>query len=1193
MSATDRTEREEQLSEWLAACDEKLAAGSEPGELCPADAPTELRLLAERDLAFLKRVQEALRAPGSSNALGDFRPTGAASRAAVLADPTGRPPDAGAHFGRFQIRRELGRGGFGVVFLAFDPVLQRDVALKVPKADVLVSPELRARFQHEARAAACLDHPNLVPVFDAGEDGLVCYIASAYCPGITLAEWLRLRKEPVSIEEAAELVVTLADAVHHAHSRGVLHRDLKPGNVLLEAPGGREFDPEASTLAYMAKITDFGLAKIAQEGPGAYKTQSGILMGTPCYMAPEQTGGKTNQIGPATDIFALGAILYELLTGRPPFRGETVLETLHQVRAEEPISVRRLRAKVPRDLETICLTCLQKEPQRRYASAADLAGDLKRYLAGESIRARPVGQLERLGRWCQRNPPLAFAVSLAGLLVVATACLAIAYAAQQANAAHSLRLEQARTQEALKKAQRLSANLALDRGLAFCEQDETDRGLLWLVRSLELAPPEATDLKQAIRANLGVWFDALNLKLMHDLELPGLPLAATFSPDRRVAYTVSSDGTIRGRSIATGEPVGEDFQTEPGLHAAAFSADGRLLVTCSDRGGAQLWDLEQRKPIRSLLPASKVAKTAALSSDAKIAAIAIDKGAVELRDIATGELVGEALPHRKMVAGLAFSCDGKLLLTGCEDGAARLWDVETATPRGAGFPHLGPVDAVAFSPDGQTVLTVCLDAMSRFWNADTGEPIGPNLAHNARATACAFSPDGRLAVTASADRTIRLWDPSTGEPLGPPRFHTAALRTVAFSPDGQWIVAGGRDSARIWQVQKLRESILRHPAAVQTIALSGDGKTAVTACQDGIARVWDLGTSQVVPLLGHANALEAAAISLDGRTVATASWDGTARLWDAASGRQLHLLSGHKGIVKAVALSPDGKRALSASYDGTARLWDVCTGALVGSPLAHEGTIESWAIAFSPDGKLALTGSNDGTARLWDAETGQAKGVLKHPAPVHAVAFRPDGRAVLTGSTDNAARIWDITTCKLLQVFRDHQGSVRHVAFSPDGQTIATASFDGTARLWDAASGRTIGEPLRHHARVRSVAFHPDGKLVLTAGFDGTARLWDAATGKPVGPPVRHHGWVVDVRFSADGRSFFTGSCDGTVHIGAIHHPMPGDPREIACLVQMVTGMQLDQQGVIRVLDAPDWRDRMREYKRSVGPLANSDSRTH
>jgi tetratricopeptide (TPR) repeat protein len=401
MSPDAGAPREDEFVELLAACDEALAAEVAPPAAADVGAPEELATRLERGLRCLRRLQEWRASQSASVGLTET-PTHAAD---PLTPPEAPPPE---RVGRFTLRRELGRGGFGIVYLAYDPELRRDVALKVPHAPVLVTPELRARFRREAQAAAALDHPNVVPVYEAGEAGPLCYLVSAYCPGTTLAHWLAERTEPVPFADAVRLVRTLADAVQHAHSRGVLHRDLKPANVLLQIADLRlQIDPTDQSAilnlqSAIPKIADFGLARIV--GSASRPTRSGAVMGTPCYMAPEQALGKTRELGPAVDVYGLGAMLYEVLTGRPPFGHDGAEDTLAQVMWAEPVPPSRLRPQVPRELETICLKCLQKEPAGRYAGAAALADDLGRFLDGRPILARPLGRAERVRRWCRRRP---------------------------------------------------------------------------------------------------------------------------------------------------------------------------------------------------------------------------------------------------------------------------------------------------------------------------------------------------------------------------------------------------------------------------------------------------------------------------------------------------------------------------------------------------------------------------------------------------------------------------------------------------------------------------------------------------------------------------------------------------------------------------------------------------------------------
>jgi eukaryotic-like serine/threonine-protein kinase len=423
---------DEYCASLLAACDDALVAGERSHLLQSDDIPPTVRQRLERAIASVRLLRRS------------FQPR-ESSASVQLPWST---------LGRFEIRRELGRGAYGIVYLAYDPRLRREVALKVPRPESIVTPELRDRFLREAQAAASLEHPNLVPVYEVGEVGPVCYLASAYCPGQTLAAWLKEQRELAPWRDAALLMATLADAVQHAHDRGVLHRDLKPSNILLtqvQSPKSRvQSQPEKPwTLDFglwTPKITDFGLAKFlsdAEQEP----TRSGTVLGTAAYMAPEQATGHSRQVGRQADVYALGVILYELLTGRPPFQSDSMLETLEQVRTHEPVPPRRLRPRLPRDLETVCLKCLQKEPRERYQSTAELGEELRRFLRGEPIRARPVSALNRAVRWCRRNPALAAASSMAAMGVLAALGLSIGWAVQQSRAALRLREEVARAEQ--------------------------------------------------------------------------------------------------------------------------------------------------------------------------------------------------------------------------------------------------------------------------------------------------------------------------------------------------------------------------------------------------------------------------------------------------------------------------------------------------------------------------------------------------------------------------------------------------------------------------------------------------------------------------------------------------------------------------------------------------------------------------
>jgi WD40 repeat protein len=1069
----------------------------------------------------------------------------------------------------YEVLGVLGQGAMGIVYHARQLALDRPVALKMILAGEYAGAGARERFHLEAEAVARLQHPNVVQIYQTGEHAGRPYLALEFVDGGSLAQ--RLQHTPQPPRAAAELLETLARAVQAAHRKGVVHRDLKPANILLTADG-------------TPKITDFGLAKRVDADPAL--TGSGTVVGTPSYMAPEQAEGRG---GPAADVYALGAILYECLTGRPPFKGATALDTLEQVRRQEPVPPRRLQPEVPRDLETICLKCLEKDPRRRYADAAALADDLGAFLAGRPVRARPAGAWEHGVKWARRRPAVAALLAA----VVGTAVVGAGLVAWQWRAAVTARRAE---EEQRRRAERLLVRLSLDQGQALCEKGDVGRGMLWLARTLRLVPDDEPELRPAIRANLAAWRGRLH-PLRALLSHPAPVHSAALAPDGEVLLTVAADNRAWLWRTATGELLAPPLEHPGEVETAAFSPDGRLVLTVG-AGAARLWEAGTGRPAGGPGPQGAPVATAAFAPDGRAVATGHGDGTVSLWDTDTGQFLGTGRPgHEGAVLALAFNPDGRTLVTGGADGTLRTWDARTLRPAPPAFPTQGgEVRTVCFSPDGRRLVTVSREKESRregepavqLWDAATGEQRA-RLRHDYWVWAVAFSPDSRLVCTGGEDHVAQLWETEKGKPVGPVLPHQDIVRAVAFSPDGKTLLTGSDDrTARLWLVAtgKPIGQPLEHQGPVRAVGFGPGGAAMLTASADGTARVWEPAPAEpYLAELRHDAPVMAVAWGADGATLATGTHDDRAWLWRLTRDERAETWTGerlgppfrHDDAVWAVAFDPTGGTLLTASRDRTVRLWDPATHeprAVLRTP--HR--VRSAAVGAG--GRLILTGggAGSGEALLWDVADAAPRGdPLEEGEVVWQVAFSPDGATCAVASGDSTVRLWDVTSRTPRPLPPAHQNRVVALAFSPDGRTLVTGSTDTTARLWDVASARPLGRPLQHPGAVWAVAFSADGRTVVTGCRDGAARLWDAATGVPIGPPWPHGDVVWAVACHPGDRLVLTGSADRTARLWRLPEPVEGDPGQVALWVQVSTAMQLDDSGVTHWLDPDTWRERRRQ----------------
>ena len=1018
----------------------------------------------------------------------------------------------------------------GVVYEARQVSLNRPVALKMIKAGVLADDAEVQRFQNEAEAVALLDHPGIVPVYEVGEHHDQRYFSMKLIEGGNLAEQLASFRD--NLGAAVALMIETAEAVQHAHTRGILHRDLKPANILIDAQGHPH-------------ITDFGLAKLIESD--VELTASGAIMGTPAYMSPEQAAGHRGAITTATDVYGLGAILYAVLTGKAPFGGESVIETLDAVRNRLPEPPTRRNARIPRDLELICLKCLEKVPVDRYPTAGALAADLGRFAAGEPVSVRAAGAVERLAKWARRKPTLAAAYML-GLLTLLLGGLGGAAvwqwrtAARARDAAASARetAESARDGEATARAaaERARDGEATARAAAEKARDEVARAREKLAgveygRTMEVSHQEwrennvaaAMALLESTPPELRGWEWRYLHHLCHSdlLTLKGqlqFVNAASFSPDGSRIITAGTDRTAKVWDASTGAVVLTFKGHTAAVHSASFSPDGSRIVTAGEDQTAKVWDARTGAVVRTLKMETFGPVDASFSPDgSRVVTTGLDN-TTKVWDATSGEEVLTVREQTDHAISASFSPDGSRIVTGGDDGSAQVWDAATGAKvvslkgHPGSSPHMYGVWSASFSPDGSRIVTGSNDATAKVWDARTGALVSTLKGHASQIHSASFSPDGSRIVTSSADRTAKVWDARTGALVLTLEGHTNFVHSASFSPDGSRIVTGSFDgTAKVWDAQIAAEfqTLKGETRGVVSASFIRDGSRLVTGSFDGSAKVWDAGTgADVFSLKGHAQRLISASPGPDGSRIVTASAaDNTAKVWDATTGAEILTFKGKVNQFISP-ISPDGSRVVTGGWEmtevpgtpsgvrfstntayKTAKVWDVNTGAAVLSLEGHGDLVKS--ASFSPDGSRVVTASHDGTAKVWDARTGAVVRTLKgHNGPVFSASFSPDGLRVVAGGADATARVWDATTGSQVFLLKGHTFAVLSASFSPDGSRIVTGSQDSTAKVWDARSGaEVLTLKMGQGVTALSVSFSPDGARIATLAMGAGVKFWD------------------------------------------------------------------------------------------------------
>ena len=1128
--------------------------------LPPAERPAYLAGACGNDLSLCRRVKALLRAHEGAQGFLPERPgtslgarfSSAATRAPGAGEGAARAEKPGARIGPYRLREKIGEGGCGIVYVAEQEApIRRRVALKVIKLG-MDTKQVIARFEAERQALALMDHPNIAKVLDAGasEAGRP-YFVMELVRGVRITDYCDQHRLPT--RERLDLFVQVCRAIQHAHQKGIIHRDIKPSNILVTVNDG----------VPVPKVIDFGIAK-ATAGPLTDKTVYTAFeqfLGTPAYMSPEQAAMTSLDIDTRSDIYSLGVLLYELLTGRTPFdtkellaagldemrrticenepvRPSKVVESLSEMAVERcgPATHGTQLKSLSRDLDWIVMKCLEKDRARRYGTANGLARDIQRFLAHEPVAACPPSGAYRVQKFVRRNKAIVGSAALVAAVLVLGVCTSLWEAMRATRAASEQRRLRAAAQLAERTATERLIRLNVANAVRLTDEGNLLGALPWIAESIRLSEGNAAE-EDAGRYRFETAWDQsprLSVVALHRSRI----YAGAFSPDGRRFITASANHTATVWDAHSGQAVFPPLAHSGEVRQALFSPNGQRIATIGCDATLWIWDAATGQavcsPVQHQLDIRKVAfspdgqRIATCSGaagwnqravllrysasgrmvevSATNAPTSIFLGEVQVWDSSDGRAVGAPLRHADAVRDAAFSPDGQRLVTACDDGAARIWDLRTGKVTVPPLKHDGQVRCATFSPDGRLVVTASEDHTARLWDARTGAAAGPPMRHAKGVLCAAFSPDGRRVVTASRDQSARLWETGTGQEVGAPLQHESEVRHTEFSPDGRWVVTSGSEPViRVWDAEAggLR-AVLAHNSSGTFATFSPDGRRLLSVGRDHVARVWDLRPLSLTGLrLPHPAAVVRAEFSGDGRRVLTDSASETARLWDARTGQVLGRFGGYRGLPNyaffAARFSPSAQQFVTAGRAG-ARLFFAMTNP-PGSLLLTASARVNCAL-FSPNGRFLATGSSDGTAQVWETATGRPVGPsLKHDRRVLVCAFTPDGSALATGSSD-----------------------------------VGTATEQSEVNVWDAQTGRRLSPRLVLRGMVSDLRFDPSGRTLLSAAVyppleEREAQIWDWRTGRPTIPPLRHKDGVPRAEFSPDGRRVVTASFDTTAQI--------------------------------------------------------------
>ncbi len=984
--------------------------------------------------------------------------------------------------GNYRITRVIGVGGMATVYEAVQSQPQRRVALKVPR-QAWGNAEAIDRFRYETEFLGRLQHPGIAQIYEAGTWDLGDGMRTPFFAMEFISEARSIidfaRAEALPLRDRLRMFADVCDAVHYGHQRGVLHRDLKPHNILVDAAG-------------IAKVIDFGVA-CSVDPNQTWMTQVQSLseiVGTLNYMSPEQcTAGKALDV--RSDVYSLGVVLYELLCGCLPHELSNIPipEALRLIQSESPPRPASIDPRLRGDLDAIILKAIEKNPERRYNSVDALAEDVRRHLQHQTVTARAPTVLYQCRAFAQRNRVLVSSGAAVLLAVILGAALSVGFAYQTwRESQRRLAAETKAIQE--RDAAVWQAYIANIAG-AFSAWDSQEYRLLR--NRLALASSSHRGWEWHFLNGIA---DSSEQKFtVHD----DMVFGVAFQPAGTHFATASRDGTVRIWDSLSAEPLLQLDGTAPRpVYSLAFTADGKKLLGGSDDGSVRVWETSTGAELRKLDHHSAVLSVTC--GRGSLVGSASRNGVAQLWDCDTGAIVRNLTDGSERVHGVAFSRDGTLLLAWNINGDVwlRTGNADEVIHR---WQFAGTLELAAISDDKRWVAAAGDDGQVTIWDASTGEMVADTSIPSSSASvkSLAFSSDGTTLAAGQIDRGITLFAVPDVTENHTIYGHEETVSGLWFAPDGERLFSVSWDrTLRVWRLYDQQQQAMRrlvgHDDEVLGVAISPDGTLIASASRDNTIGLWDPELSQPVGRLrGHRSSVFAVAFSPDGTRLASASSDKTVRLWDPLTGELLTVLTEHTAPIWSVAFSSDGTRLVTSGDDQTIRIWNAATGELQRTVTGHKARVTQ--VAFSPDGSQIASSSRDQTVGLWNAESGERLyELMGHRSDVFSVVFSHDGKRLYSGCRDQTVRAWDVQSGACLHVLGGHGQFVTSLSLTGDGTRLAAGSWFGEVLLWDLPTHELVASFRAHLRAIRAVSFSPDGRFLVTGSLDKSLLLYDAAT---------------------------------------------------------------------------------------------------